>query len=109
MNGWIYLMCQVDIIGKELYKIGISKNDPEKRVKSLQTGNPNKILLLKKYKSPNYHKIERWLHRKFFIVKTRSNGEWFNLTTDQANSFLTECRSIESTINYLLLENPFYK
>jgi hypothetical protein len=102
-------MCQVDIVGEELYKIGISKHDPEKRVKSLQTGNPNRIILIKKYQSPNYHKIERWLHRKFFIKKTRANGEWFALTHEQANSFLQECKSIDSTVNYLLSENPFYK
>jgi hypothetical protein len=109
VEGWIYLMCQVDVAGLELYKIGVSKNDPEKRVKNLQTGNPNKILLVKKYKSSNYHKIEKWLHRKFFMDKTLSNNEWFNLTSAQANSFLDECRSIESNINYLLSENHFYK
>jgi len=109
MKGWIYLMCQVDIDGNELYKIGVSKNDPEKRVKSLQTGNPNKILLLNKYSSSHYNKIERWLHRKFFIKKTLANNEWFALTSNQAVSFLSECKLAESNIDYLLLENPFYK
>ena len=63
--GYVYLLLQIDFDGNESYKIGITKNDPKKRVKQLQTGNPNKISLHRKYDSKNYLKVERWLHRKY--------------------------------------------
>jgi hypothetical protein len=35
--GYVYLLLQIDFDGNESYKIGITKNDPNKRVKQLQT------------------------------------------------------------------------
>ena len=49
--GYVYLLLQTDIDGHESHKIGITKNDPKLRVKQLQTGNPNKISLLRQYES----------------------------------------------------------
>jgi hypothetical protein len=60
--GYIYLILQTDSNYLESFKIGITKIN--QKGKQLQTGNPNKISLLKSYKSDNYLKIERWLHRK---------------------------------------------
>jgi hypothetical protein len=35
--GYVYLFLEVDKEGNEAYKIGITKNEPIKRVKQLQT------------------------------------------------------------------------
>lgn len=75
MIRYIYLL-QCDFIDKPLYKIGISKN-VERRVKQLQTGNPYKIIVLKKFKTPYAFKIEAALHREYKIDNVK--GEWFDI------------------------------
>jgi len=44
--GYVYLLLQVDAEGLETYKIGITKNDPELRVKQLQTFHKSMIFII---------------------------------------------------------------
>lgn len=104
--GIIYLILQIDGEGKELYKIGVTKNAIEVRLKCLQTGNPNTLRVLGSYKSTNYNKIEKWLHRQHASKKL--SGEWFNLTPRQVLSFEEDCKNIDQTVTMLLEHNPFY-
>lgn len=106
--GYVYLFLEVNINGDEAYKIGITKNDPNKRIKQLQTGNSSKLSLVKFYTSENYLKVERWLHRKY-QTKTQAENEWRTLTDEQVFSFLEDCKKADETISFLLKENPFYK
>jgi hypothetical protein len=105
--GWVYLLLEVDKYGEEYFKIGVSKNDPNLRIKNLKTGNPNKIEVLKIYNSKNYLKIEKMLHNQY-MVKTEANNEWRNLTNDEVFSFLDECKKFDEIIKYMLENNPFY-
>jgi len=109
MNGYVYLICEVDSYGGEKYKIGETKNDPEKRLKGLKTGNSNEVFVLKKYESENYKRIERWLHKKYSSQKTLSKNEFFYLSPDQVISFINDCKEIDKTISVLKKHNPFYK
>lgn len=106
--GYVYLFLEVDNNGAETYKIGVTKNEPIKRIKQLQTGNPRKIELLKTYASENYLKIEKWLHRKYSI-KTEAENEWRSLTNEDVFSFIENCKEADNTINFLIENNPFYK
>jgi hypothetical protein len=106
--GYVYLLLQIDFDGNESYKIGITKNDPNKRVKQLQTGNPNKISLHRKYESKNYLKVERWLHRKY-QDKTEAKNEWRTLTDEQVFSFLDDCKTADDNIQFLLDNNSFFE
>ena len=106
--GYVYLFLEVDGSGHEPYNIGITKNDPNKRIKQLQTGNPRKIQLLKTYRSENYLKVEGWLHRKY-AIKTEAENEWRSLTNEEVFSFLKDCKEADDNINFLLQNNPFYK
>jgi hypothetical protein len=106
--GYVYLLLQIDFDGNESYKIGITKNDPNKRVKQLQTGNPNKISLHRKYDSKNYLKVERWLHRKY-QGKTEAKNEWRTLTDEQVFSFLDDCQAADDNIQFLLDNNSFFE
>lgn len=71
-----------------LFKIGISK-DPEKRIKQLQTGNPNLLKLLYQFavaeKIPvPASKIEATIHS--FLKEYHNKhviNEWFELTNDE--------------------------
>lgn len=63
---------------KTVLKIGIT-NDLDKRLKSIQTGNPEKISLVHQEEIPSYINIiefERWLHSVF--GNKRKTGEWFS-------------------------------
>lgn len=57
-----------------MIKIGRSKN-PEKRLKQLQTGSPNKLKLIAVFKDKGPE--ERGLHERLRCFKVRQNGEWF--------------------------------
>lgn len=70
----------------EKVKIGVT-SDIDTRIKSLQTGNPKKIVLLYIEERTNPTKAETYLHRCF--TKQREEGEWFHgLTVEQIRSRL---------------------
>lgn len=104
-KGFVYLL----LTGDETYKIGISKKPALKRIKSLQTGNPFQIQLLKEYLSPHYRKIEKMLHKRFAEYKTREKGEWFHLKEHHVFQFEEYCKKAEDAITLLIELNPFYK
>jgi hypothetical protein len=107
MSGWVYFLHNWSD-GEDLYKIGISKHeDISKRIKQLSTGNPHDILLVAKYKSDNYNRIETMLHNHFY--KERKKGEWFSLDYDKSTQFLIKCDDFDRIITLLKKENPFYK
>lgn len=108
-KGYVYLLLQVDKQGNELFKIGISKNDPNLRLKQLQTGNPNKIDVLRCYESINYKKVEQWLHAAYSRQKTLAANEWFSLTNEQVLNFLADCKKADENISFLLEHNHFFK
>jgi len=105
----VYLLLMIDDNGNEFHKIGVTKRDINKRIAELQTGNSNKINLLRLYESKNYLKIEKWLHRKYSTSKTEAKNEWRNLTDEQVFSFISDCKEIDGTINFLLENNTIYK
>lgn len=80
------------------YKIGVSKN-PETRLKQLQTGNQSKLTLNKKVLCENYNEVEQSLHNKYSMF--RINGEWFELTDDDVNSFEDDCKLIDNAIKQI--------
>lgn len=108
MIGTVYLLLSVSPDNVESHKIGITTKTVEKRVKQLQTGNPNSISVLKQYKTINYRKVESALH-KVFRERTEAKNEWRALTDEQVSSFLDECKRIDENIEYLLKHNHFYK
>ena len=61
-------------------KIGMS-NNPKKRLNSIQTGNPNKLKIVKMISGGR--KKEKELHKQF--KKSCLNGEWFNPTKELLN------------------------
>jgi hypothetical protein len=106
--GYVYLFLETDSAGQETYKIGVTKRSIAKRISELQTGNPRKIQLVKSYSSENYLKVEKWLHRKYF-VKTEAKNEWRSLSNKEVFSFIDDCKEADNNISFLLMNNPFYK
>lgn len=65
-----------------MIKIGRSKH-PERRLKQLQTGSPNKLKLIAVFENEGWREYE--LHHYLKQWKVRSNGEWF--THDSVGNF----------------------
>lgn len=61
----------------DFYKIGVTSS-LEGRLKTIQTGNPNKVELIKSFYIYNCSEMERNLHKKF--NEFRQIGEWFDLS-----------------------------
>lgn len=104
-EGYVYLLTDFSSV-PEKYKIGITKNDIEKRIQQLQTGCSGEVVLLRKFKSIHYKKIERLLHKKYFNFKSMGGEEWFELPDKNVLNFIDECKKIETTFNQLK-NNPF--
>jgi len=81
---YIYVICE-HTEGVTPVKIGFSAN-PEKRLKQLQTGQSNQLVLFHKEEVPaqNVRALERVIHQE--LRHRKSRGEWFNLTPKEAVS-----------------------
>lgn len=101
--GKVYLL---NAWGTDRYKIGITKGDIDKRIKQLQTGCPDEIILTNSYETENYRKLEGWMHRK--LNSKRVEGEWFELEDSDVFSFIEECKKGDEIITLLLNDNPFF-
>lgn len=71
--GWVYFVSCTET-GR--VKIGYTKGDVAKRIKSLQTGAAGELVLLAKH--PGTPETERSLHERFNT--TRLHGEWFAMS-----------------------------
>lgn len=102
MIRFIYLLSAKFEENKVLYKIGISHN-VEKRIKELQTGNPYKIVLIEKFKTPYAFKIESALHRRYKIDNIK--GEWFDFNI---STYSEEVRILHEGFKILDKNNNHY-
>ena len=101
-SGIVYLICDAE---KELYKIGVTTGSIEKRMKKLQTGNGTELLLVNYYECEYPFKIEKMMHNHFGNRKVL--GEWFDLSDEEALSFVKICEDKNNIINSLM-DNPFF-
>lgn len=71
-------------------KIGFSAN-VEKRLKSLQTGNPDKLEIHHKILCKgNHRELEKKIHQE--LSYKRLSGEWFSMTPEEATNYLEFAR-----------------
>jgi len=75
-RGFIYL-----IKAGPRYKIGMT-DDPSKRIKALQTGNPHRLTAMTVREVSNPAWVEAQLHRKY--EARRVQGEWFRFNRIEA-------------------------
>src|SRR2546426_11333497 len=64
---YVYFLSLVDPANPdrdfELVKVGITKNDVERRIEQLQTGNPYQIRCEASFLTPVARQVEHWVHR----------------------------------------------
>lgn len=92
---YVYLISDIN---NYTYKIGIS-NNPEKRLKSLQTGNDRILRILYKVICKNYNQVENALHNKYCFLKV--NGEWFELTEEDVKNFPESCKKMDENFSLI--------
>lgn len=99
----IYLVKQENT---QLFKIGVTKKNILERIFELQTGNPNKIILVDEFETKWNFKLENYLHNYFKLKHV--NGEWFELNKEDINNFISICNKGENMFNILKKSNnPF--
>jgi len=91
-----------------VYKIGITKNKPQ-RMRALQTGADEKLILVKFFQSKIAKEVEGVLHRQYYYTKfldleNTLKGEFFRLEPKDVLSFLDNCKRIEDNL-YVIKNN----
>lgn len=94
MIGLIYIIGEENDSG--LYKIGETKN-LKNRIKQLQTGNPNKLVVIDKFRCINRKIFEKILHKKY--ESNKKLGEWFEFTDDELVACITFTKDIINNKN----------
>lgn len=101
--GIVYLLCNWSA---GLCKIGITRNLTEKRRAQLQTGNGEKIEILREFKTPHFLRVEKLMHLKH--TSKRAEGEWFHLEDSDILNFEKDCQTAHDTIQGMIdAGNPF--
>lgn len=101
----VYLVCNPET---DQYKIGVTKNSIEKRLKQLQTGNGCELHAVCVHESEYPYYIERMLHHE--LHSSNTVGEWFDLS-DKENflqHFKDLCIKYEDII-VKMKDNPFFE
>jgi len=76
--GYVYLIKCGDF---DLYKIGVSKSGPNKRIGSIQSDNPFEIHVMGVYYCNHYSLLEHEMHERYREHCVR--GEWFRFNEQQ--------------------------
>ena len=88
----------------KIYKIGIS-NNPNKRLKQLQTGSHSKLEIYKTYEVNNARLIETSLHNGFKLKCNKNDqgddlmGEWFYLSLEDLSSLDEQIPLLDDVFN----------
>lgn len=86
--------------GTEKYKIGITSHDKlSKRVKTLQTGNAEELVVVQTVITKYPTIVESTIHRE--LKSKRQQGEWFILDRDDVDGFINRCERIIKSLDTL--------
>ncbi len=103
--AWLYLI-EEKCEDSDHYKIGVTSfKDPNKRLKKLQTGNPNVLSFRGLFETNFPFKLEKLMH-DFYNEKNVLN-EWYELTREDIENFLPICEK-KNIIITSLKDNPFF-
>lgn len=104
--GWLYLIKEENVCDGNRYKIGVtSEKDANKRLKKLQTGNPNKLSFLGVFETKYPYKLESIMHGQYSDKNIL--GEWYELDDEDIIKFVPLCERFNKIIESLN-DNPFF-
>ena len=102
-KGFVYLINDWEREG--VYKIGVTRGTIEHRLKKLQTGNPDDLVICRYFHTEHPFFIEKQLHRRYSAFRVRD--EWFELSEEEAIKFPETCKEIAEMID-IMKDNPFF-
>lgn len=97
--GFVYL---INAESTQEYKLGMSKADPLKRVKQLQTAHKNKLILVYTIKSKHYNLIEKTIHKLYSRYNNGLN-EWFEFPNEIVQEVIAKMKELSSIDNAELI------
>lgn len=100
--GYVYL---IEDINNKTYKIGVTKGDPIKRLKKLQTGNSTQLTIKYLFETKYPYRLESMLHNHYKISNVRD--EWFYI--DNIENFIDKCCFFSNIIEELKENYHFNK
>ena len=100
--GYVYLICDPS---QNTYKIGVTRNIVQKRLKKLQTGNSSELHIVNTVETKYPFRLETLLHNKYKHKKVY--GEWYNLSDDEVKSFKSTCDNLINIMDSMS-DNPFF-
>ena len=103
-KGFIYLVG--DWERENFFKIGVTKGTIDRRIKKLQTGNASEIFVCSYFQTSHPFLLEKELHLRY--ASRRLNGEWFELSPEEASAFKKTCEELEE-MNESLKSNYHFR
>lgn len=97
---------------ENLFKIGFTKGNLEKRFKTVATSSPHKLEIFRYVETELYTKMEKYFHH-LFDNKREENGEFFRIHPAELNSeidkaiemFESIVKDIDSVEKYVLIKD----
>lgn len=100
--GYIYLICDPS---QNTYKIGVTRNLVQNRIKKLQTGNSSELHIVYTIPTDFPFRLETLLHNKF--KDKQVYGEWFSLTDEDVKNFKSTCNNLIDIMTSME-NNPYF-
>jgi hypothetical protein len=90
--AWVYVLQHGE---EELFKIGRTRGDVEKRRKDLSTGNPVELTLFDSIETERDNVVENYLHKKLFAFHSKDSDarEFFAISPEELIGFIDETRA----------------
>lgn len=102
--AYVYLIGDKERFGT--YKIGATRGNPQKRLKTLQTGNSGELFIEKIHETNYPFIVENILHNR--LEHKQTINEWYDLDLNDIAKFSDSCNEIEQIIE-VMKDNPFFK
>ena len=85
---------------ENIFKIGRTKNDVEKRRKALSTGNPKELKVFDIIETDHDSDVENYLHKKFYIYYSQEGDskEFYILEKEELKLGIIDAREYEKKI-----------
>lgn len=88
MKGWVYIIQSGD---DDLYKIGRTEHNPNKRLKEIdKTGSPERLKLIDCFEVNDMILGEKELHEQLKEFRTRKDREWFKIKLEKLKPIVNQ-------------------